>query len=362
MNLLPAASRRFAGTVLAICSLALVGSGSLGSLGSLGLLGPTGARAEPPTTIRFTLDGRLEAPAAAFVLAVDREYFRAEGLVVSIDPGLSSREAISRVASGAYDMGFADVNALARFRDENPSTDVKAIMIVYDRSPSAIVGRKSRGISTDLASLKGKRFGAPVGDTAHAQWPILKAVNKIDDASMVFEKVGLPVRDLMLASGEVDAVFDASMASLPNLKSRGVAADDIVLLLMSDYGLELYGNAVIVSSKFAAEKPEAVKGFLRGFLKGLKDTVAEPEAAIDSVTKRNDGTGKDIELERLRMLIEQSIVTPWVKANGHGGIDRARFARAIDQMALAVSFRKKPAPEDIFTDAYLPADGDRKAM
>ena len=43
--------------------------------------------------------------------------------------------------------------------------------------------------------------------------------------------------------------------------------------------------------------------------------------------KRNDGLRKDIELERLRMLIDQSIRTPWVRANGHGGIDRSARGR-----------------------------------
>src|SRR4029453_11358312 len=219
------------------------------------------AGAEAQTPVKFTLDWRFEGPAAPFTVALDKGYFKAEGLDVTIDTGSGSRESIPRVASGTYDIGAGDVNSLVRFRDENPSIDLKAVMMVYDRPPFAIVGRKSKGIAPDPKSLMGKKFGAPAADGAYAQWPIFKTVNALDDSAMKFENVGFPVREPMLASGEVDAVFGFSFSVYMNLKSRGVPVDDIVLILMSDHGVELYGNVLMVAPKFAAEKPEAVKGF-----------------------------------------------------------------------------------------------------
>src|SRR5260370_24070417 len=103
----------------------------------------------------------------------------------------------------------------------------------------------------------------------------------------------------MLASGEVDAIAGFSFSSYINLKARGVPADDINVLLMADHGVNLYGNAILVNPKFAAEKPEAVKAFLRAFVKGIKETVRSPSTAVDSVIKRNDVAKKAIELERL---------------------------------------------------------------
>jgi NitT/TauT family transport system substrate-binding protein len=312
------------------------------------------------TAVRFSLDWRWEGPAAPFAVALDKGYFKAEGLDVTIDPASGSREPISRVASGTYDMGFGDVNSLIRFRDENPGTAMKAVMVVYDRPPFAIVGRKSRGITKEIASLQGKKFGAPAADAAFAQWPIFKAVNKIDDATMKLENVGFPVREPMLAQGEVDAVFGFSMSSYMNLKSRGVPADDIVVMLMSDYGVELYGNTILVSPKFAAEKPEAVKGFLRAFMKGVHDTVKDPATAVDSVIKRNDVAKKDVELERLKMVLDQNMITPAVKQNGFGGIEKARFEKALEQIGLTFTYKNKPKTDDIFTDQFLPAAELRK--
>jgi NitT/TauT family transport system substrate-binding protein len=133
-----------------------------------------------------------------------------------------------------------------------------------------------------------------------------------------------------------------------------------VLLPMANYGLKLYGSAIVVNSKFAAEKPDAVKAFLRAFVKGLRDTVKNPAVAVESVLKREDVTKKEVELERLRMAIRDDIVTPEVKANGFGPIDEVRLEEAINQIGLAYPFKAKPKADDIFDSSFLPSTADRK--
>jgi ABC-type nitrate/sulfonate/bicarbonate transport system substrate-binding protein len=154
-------------------------------------------------------------------------------------------------------------------------------MMIYDKPPFAIVGRKSRGITADVKSLEGKKFGAPAADAAYAQWPIFRAVNKLNDAAMKFENVGFPVREPMLASGEVDAVFGFANSSYINVKSRGVPVDDIVTMLMADYGVELYGNVIMVSPKFLTENPKAAKALADAYFDALAMIRAEPKKSFE---------------------------------------------------------------------------------
>jgi NitT/TauT family transport system substrate-binding protein len=166
----------------------------------------------------------------------------------------------------------------------------------------------------------------------------------------------------MLQSGQVDAITGFSFSSFINLKSMNVPVDDIVVMLMADYGVNLYGNTIIVNPKFATEKPEAVKGFLRALVKGIKDTVKDPSTAVDSVIKRNDVAKKPVELERLRMALKDNIVTKEVLANGYGGVDSDRMAKAIDQIALTYEFKnRKPTAAEAFDASFLPPAADRKA-
>ena len=322
---------------------------------SLAAAGPAAAQ----TAIKFSLDGRYEGPEALVLLPQDKGYFRSEGLEVTIDEAGSPLEPISRVATNGHDMAFADINAMIRYRDQHPTAPIKAVFIVYNKPPYAIVTRKSRGI-TEPAQLEGKKLGAPLAGTTIAQWPLFAKLTGIDAAKVSLENIGIPVRAPMLAAGQIDAALGSSFRLYVDLKDRGVPVDDIVLMPMANYGLKLYGNAILVNSKFAAEKPEAVKAFLRGLLKGLKDTIRRPADAVDSILRRDDAAKKDVELERLRMAIRDNIVTPEVRADGLGNVDMARLEQAIDQIGLVHAYKAKPKSGDVFDPAFLPPAAERK--
>jgi NitT/TauT family transport system substrate-binding protein len=310
------------------------------------------------TSIKFSLDGRLEGLAATFFLPQDRGFFRNEGLDVTVDEATTALEPITRVASGAYEMALADINTLIRYRDQHPSSPLKAVFMLYNKPPFAIVARRSRGI-TEPKQLEGKKLGTPpVGVTF--EWPLFAKLNNVDAAKVTIETIGFPVRAPMLAAGQIDAALGYSFRLYVDLKDRGVPVDDIVLMPMADYGLKLYGNTIIINPKFAAEKPEAVRGFLRAFLQGLKEIVHRPAEAVDSIMRRDDTVKRDVELERLRMAIRDNIVTPEVRANGFGAVDFARLAESIDQIGLVYTFKAKPKAGDIFDASFLPPAADRK--
>ena len=316
---------------------------------------PAGAE----TAVKFSLDFKIEGPAAPFLIGIDKGYYQAAGLDVTFDPGISSADTIHRLTSGNYDMIVADINALVRFRERHPEPPLKAVFMVYNRPPFAIIARKSRGISIPK-DLEGKKLGAPAADATFALWNAFAKANGINLSKVAIEDVGFPVREPMLAAGQVDAITGYSFVSYVDLKDHGVPADDLVLMLMADYGINLYGNAVIVSPQFAAAHPDAVTGFLRAFVRGLREAARDPTAAIESVLKRSDGK-KDVELERLRMAFRDNILTPEVKANGYGAVNMARVEQSVDLVALSHESTPKLTAEDIFDASFLPPLSERKA-
>ena len=290
---------------------------------------------------------------------IDKGYYKAEGLNVTIDSGPGSVAGIARVAAGTYPIGFFDINSLVKFLDQNPDKKVRAVLMMYDKPPFAIATTAKTNI-TKPKDLEGRVLGAPAADGAFAQWKAFVKENGIDAARVKIENVGFPVREPMLAEGKVDAITGFSFSMHYNLMQKGIKPADIKTMLMADYGLVLYGNAIMVNPDFARANPKVVSGFVRATIKGTLDTISDPAAAIKSVMKRNDTGDETIELDRLRMSLRDNFVTTWVKANGFGGIDMERLAKSIDQIALTYDFKNRPKAEDVFTSQYLPPVAERR--
>src|SRR6056297_3116139 len=261
---------------------------------TVSLAGAAVAQTEMP----FALDWKFEGPAAPYFVAVDKGYFAEEGLSVEVSEGAGSLDAIPKVATGAFPVGFADINSLMRFLDQNPGAPVTAVMMIYDKPPFAIVGRKSLGIEAP-ADLEGKVLGAPPPDGAWAQFPAFATAAGIDPDKITVEPVGFPTREPMLAEGEVDAVTGFSFSSFLNLVRLGVPEDDISTILMADHGLALYGNAIIVNTDFAEDNPDTVRAFLAAVAAGWQDVIADPAAGVAMIAERNPAM--DVELEQRRL-------------------------------------------------------------
>jgi NitT/TauT family transport system substrate-binding protein len=312
------------------------------------------------TKISFQLDWRFEGPAALFLLAKAKGYFAAEKLDVTIDAGNGSGNAVNRVASGTYQMGFADLAALIEFVGNNPTAPNKpvAVMMVYDDTPAAVFALKKAGIAKP-ADLVGRKMGAPVFDAGRRAFPIFAKANGIDAAKVNWTAMDPPLRETMLAKGDVDAITGFYFTSLLNLNARGVKDEDIVVLPYPKYGVKLYGNAIIASETFLKEKPEAVKGFLRAFAKGVRDVLADPDASIKYVKERDALIDEALEKRRLKLAIESVIATPAAKADGIGEVNPARLADMVTQVTSAFELKNPVKADAIFSTAFLPPKAER---
>ena len=309
------------------------------------------------TPIKFQLDWRFEGPAALFLASSAKGYYKAAGLDVSIDAGNGSGGTVTRVASGTYDMGFADMAALMEFHANNPDAPNKpvAVMMVYNNTPAAVMALKKSGIKTPT-DLNGKKLGAPVFDAGRRGFPIFAKANHIAGVNWV--SMDPPLRETMLAKGEVDAITGFSFTSLLNLEARGVAANDIVVLPYPQYGVKLYGNVIIATPKIMKENPQAVKAFLSAFLKGAKEVMANPDAAIDYVKARDGIINVDLEKRRLRMAIDAVVASPDARSEGFGVVVPGRLSLMASQVSDAFNTKTRVDAAAVWNDSFLPAKAE----
>jgi len=310
------------------------------------------------TPVKFQLDWRFEGPAALFLVPAAKGYFKAEGLNVSIDAGNGSTGTISRVASGTYDMGFADMAALMEFSANNPNVPNKpvAVMMVYNNTPAAVLALKKSGIKLPT-DLTGKRMGAPVFDGGRKSWPIFAKANGV--GNVAWTSMDPPLRETMLVRGDIDAITGFSFTSLLNLEARGVKTEDIVVMAYPQYGVKLYGNAIIVSEEFLKKNPDAVKRFLKAFSKGMKDVIADPKAAIATVKARDGIINEALELRRLQLCLDATVLTPDAKAEGFGNALAPRLSLMASQVSDAFVTKERINPAAVWNGTLLPSEAER---
>ncbi len=313
------------------------------------------------TPIKFQLDWRFEGPAALFLASAAKGYYKDAKLDVTIDAGNGSGGTVTRVASGSYDIGFADLAALMEFHANNPDAPNKpvAVMMVYNNTPAAVLALKKSGITTP-ADLAGKKLGAPGFDAGRRAFPIFARANNVGAVNWV--SMDPPLRETMLVRGDVDAITGFSFTSLLNLEARGVKTEDIVVMPYGSFGVKLYGNVIIASPKMIKDNPEAVRAFLKAFTKGAKEVMANPDAAIEYVKQRDGIINVDLEKRRLRMAVDSVVASPDARAEGFGQARLPRLALMASQVSDAFNTKTRIDPNAVWNASFLPTAAELNVL
>lgn len=321
------------------------------------LAAPSLVRAKTP--IKMILNWRYQGPQSWFFLAQDKGYFEEAGIEVIMDQGSGSGAAVGKVASGAYDVGFGDINALIRLASTKPEEAPIGVYQMYNKPPFTVAVLSSSDIKT-AKDLEGRKLGGAASDGALKLFPAFSSVADVDTSGIEILNFKSNLREQMLKTEQVEGVFGYVNTIRFSAKLSGMDPDkDIRFISYGDYGMDLYSNGMIVSKKLASENPEAVKGLISGINKGVADTLADMDEAIDSVAKREPLINKVIEKERLIATLQDEMGHPELSTIGLGGVDETRFKKAIDIVVEANGLERTPDMSEIFTTEFLPAADEK---
>jgi NitT/TauT family transport system substrate-binding protein len=316
------------------------------------------ARSEALIPVRMRLDWVWQAPQSIWTLAAERGYFRDEGLDVSIDRGYGGMDNAAALASGNYDIMFSDMNSVILWNAKNPENKLLTVFLIYDAYPGTVITRKGNGIATPK-DLEGKTIGAPLTTGGRTMFPAFAAANGIDESKVHWDTIGIQLQDQQFAQGQFDAIAGYVTTSLLNLKQLGVSQDKLTIFNFVDYGVDLFGSALIVRADFAQNKPEVIRKFVRATLRGMKAMLANKVEAIESLKKRDPLLDIPIEVDRLNLMIDMTLKRPDVEKYGVGYVDPARLQRSIDTVTTAFKIPVKPSPDEIYTDKFVPPQSER---
>jgi NitT/TauT family transport system substrate-binding protein len=319
------------------------------------ILHPASAR----TDLKMILNWKFEGPQAWFFIAQDRGYFKAEGLDVTFDQGDGSAGSIPKVANGSFNVGFGDLNAVIDLASKRPAEAPVAVAMLYNVTPFALAV-KTDGPIKEPKDLEGKTIGGGVNDAALKLFPMFSKLTGIDASKVHITNIAPNLEAQMLSRGQIDAGSTYVTTMVFAAKNMCMNPDkDLKFIRYGSYGIDLYSNAVFFSKPFIAEHPDAVRGFLKALNHAIKDVIADPDAGVDAVMKREPLLKRDVEREKLLATLKNDMSSPEIAKIGLGDVDDARLKRGISIVVEAMALPRTPAPSEVFDRSFLPARADR---
>jgi NitT/TauT family transport system substrate-binding protein len=304
--------------------------------------------------VNFALNrGPYDASNAPFLLAQKNGYFKDEHIDINMSLSKDAVDALHRVASNEFDLGFLDFPVLLKFAIDNPKDAPLYIFTIFDRSPAAAVTWKTSGVNKPSA-LSGKTLAATSTDGAFQLFPVFLRAAGIDPASIKFKLVELAEREQLMLNHDVDGAIGFDSTIFYKLQAKGTTLNDVDITYYADGGLDLYSNGIIVSRKMLADHPDRIAGIVRACAKGWRDALKKPQDAVAAIVEANPKASPDLELARFDWIKTRQVITPAVRRNGLGHIDRARVAKILAQILGDGGKGKHFDIDQVYSTRFMP--------
>ncbi|CAH1657174.1 ABC transporter substrate-binding protein [Hyphomicrobiales bacterium] len=311
--------------------------------------------------VKFFLNSFFSGPQAPFFLAADNGHFARFGLDVHFTEGASLAYAVEVLAGGGYDIAYGDMNRLIEMKSVDPASSPLAVWAMHNRSPYTIAVDADGPIRTP-ADLAGRKLVSHPEDAAWKLFPEFCAATGVDIATISVEASDLGHDEMvpLMREGRWDGIFGFVNTVRAHTIEAGLDPDRVLRHLeFRHYLPDLYGGAVMATRDFVAKNPEAVRGLLAAINLGLKDAIADPDAATAAVARRNPKI--DVKANRARLVgtLGLEMAGPEGGRIGIGDLDDDRLLAGAALIAKAKGLARIPAASEIFDRQFLPPLGER---
>ena len=282
---------------------------------------------------------------AYFFVALEKGYYKAVDLDVSILRGQGSVDAIKQVGIGNATFGFADAGSLTLAR-ANDKVPVKMVAVVYAKPPQAIFCRADAGLRKPQ-DLEGRSIANPAGGSIPDMFPAYAKAAGIDSTKVQWVVTSSDMLPGLLATGRAACVGQFTVGE-SLLRSQAKPAE-LVRFAYADAGLNYYGNGLIATDAMIKSQPELVRRFVAATIRGMKDAFANPAEAAQIMNKIHRQVAVDI----IRGETEAVAELATVKGRPLGKLDPKGMEATLAMVNGAFKLANPVKAEEVFAAGFV---------
>ncbi|KAA9005782.1 ABC transporter substrate-binding protein [Paenibacillus spiritus] len=288
--------------------------------------GTSAAPAGDPVKVKLQLKWVPQAQFAGYFVALDKGYYKDEGLDVEILPGGPDIVPEQQVAGGTADIGVDWVASLLTSQEQG--MPLVQIAQIYQKSGLVLVSKKSVNISAP-ADLKGKKVGNWMGGNEFELLALFDKYKLDPNKDLKFTKQGFTMDQFL--GGELDAASAMTYNEYQVVLESGIKPEELNVIDMNAEGVAMLEDNLFANSDWLKDNKETAAKFVRASLKGWKEAIADPEAAVDIVMKQAEEGSTNRE-HQLKMMEEVAkLIQPeGFDASKLGYTDEAAFKQTAE--------------------------------
>ena len=309
------------------------------------------ARADEP--VKFRLDFRLSGPHLPYFWALDKGYYKHEGLDVTIKEGAGAQQAINLIASKEDDLASADFLVLANAVSKG--APVKAVFGYVQRNAWAVISFEDANLQKPQ-DLVGKTVGIIADHKVLLE--LLLRSNHIAPDQVTIRVVNIAVRNTVFAERKVDAFVSQILGSPMDFVARAKEGKNspVRFMLFDEFGVKTLSQGLIAHNDTIAQRPEIVRKFLRATARAIKE-IANPQ---------NFDEATDIAMRETKAAPErrESLKLQWIETlkfinfkerpqEAFGWMAAKDWTSTVDVLIKTGQVAKAPDLSGLFTNQFL---------